>query len=352
MASSSKRDGWSGGSWGSAWHGNSWESTSWNSSAQGWKAWNGEDPDQGVGKGQGRTSTRWSRGKPTRGTTSNSAWTAEKNANVDSAVAHGAAPQALDVESLTKLKLVFCPDPGTGCFTTTYETSPSVTCFGSVNAGSGRSLKVGGSGLNGQFEKDLHQAGQPVAKFQHVHSVLMKLAQAKPGELVEAPADVVQKHGGLVGAFACVADADGNGFVAIDILQEGLRPLHAANAAMVYCVGPDRRQYETDVAFLQTLRELGENFVRACGGYNALASSAPASAGLQPLHRVRVALVAGGKYAGRVEKRLVARSILEGMLGGTAHPTTEDCPEFELAYVDNIFKQAWDELQHELGADR
>jgi len=243
---------------------------------------------------------------------------------------------ALDPAALSRLRFVFCPDPGPGAFTAAFDAGPSGgRCFGSVNAGSGRSLRVGGTGLNGQFGRDLAAAGQPVPAFQRLHEGLMRLACTSPGCLVEAPPALLSGHRGVVAACARVADSDGRGFVAVDVLQEEFRPLHPANVAMVYCVGPDRRQCGSDEEFLAILEQLAEGLALACGGYSSLAAAAAPK--LPPLHRVRVGLVSGGKYAGRVPKALVARSLVLGVARGAEGQDTE----YEFAYDEGVFEQVW-----------
>jgi len=248
---------------------------------------------------------------------------------------------------MLRLGFLFCPDPGRGNFTPTYDADPPAPHFASVNAGSGRSLRVGGSGLNGQFEKDLAMAGQPVAEFQRVHQGLMRLACASPGSLVRAPPELLQHHGGLLGAFARAADSDGHGFVVVDFFREGSRPKHTANIAMVYCVGPDRRQCSSDDEFLCSLSMLGEGVGRTCSSYNSFAIATSDVDSFMPLQRVRMGLVSGGKYAGSVPKVTVARFLLIGLargIVGEGLPLEASGFSVELAYDDGVFELAWSEL--------
>lgn len=242
----------------------------------------------------------------------------------------------LDTHVLSKF--VLCPNPGKGCFTSTYDAEPPVeTGFGSVNAGNGRSLRVGGSGLNGQFEKDLNAAGLRVGDFQRLHQELMASACAEPGKLVEAR----QCPRGIAGAFARVLDADGGGFVAIDTFREDVRPLNPANVAMVYCIGPDRRELGSDAELLAAVCSLGESLARACCEY--VARAAEREDELPTLRRVRVALVSGGKYAGKVPADSVALHLLQGLASAVCD-VGSDGPEFELAFADGCFQRALEKL--------
>lgn len=254
-----------------------------------------------------------------------------------------AAP-VLDARAVSRF--ILCPDPGRGSFTQTYDAEPPVEAgFGSVNAGSGRSLRVGGSGINGQFAKDLGAAGLPVEGFQRLHQDLMSSACADPEQLVEAsrcPRGV---------AFACarVSSSDGRGFVAIDVFDEDARPLHLANAAMVYCIGPDRRECRSDEELLSSICTLGESIALACNAYMARAATADGAANLPPLQRVRVALVSGGKYAGKVPPESVAFHLLQGLAAGAGAEDEHRGPEYELAFADGCFGRALAQLRAEVG---
>lgn len=206
--------------------------------------------------------------------------------------------------------VVLCHDPPSG-FTPTYDAQPPASGFASVNAGNGKSLRVGGSGLNGQFAQDLERSGLNIGAFQRVHRDLMSLACREPGTLVEAP-NASSNAAGLQCAFGRVSDSHGEGFVAIDVFHRERRPFHADNVAMVYCVGPDRRDLSSDDAFLSAIRLVGEDITRACMAYG----EAAASKGLPAISRVRLALVSGGKYSGKVPPLDVARSLLRGLLRG------------------------------------
>lgn len=239
------------------------------------------------------------------------------------------------------VEFLFCPDLGRGHFTGTYEAAP-LQRFGSVNAGSGRSLRVGGSGLNGQFERDLANAGQPIAPFQRVHQQLSRLAARSPGHLVEVPAPALsQVHRGLDGAFAMVS-AEGGDFVAIDVFREDVRPLHPSNVAMLYCVGPDRRDFQEDAPFLAKLSQVARGLARTCYAYNQHVQSEGA---LPSLQRVRVGLVSGGKFAGKVTKAEVAWAFLEGLIRGITSAGEWGDFSFEFAFDEGVFERAWSEMQ-------
>lgn len=337
------RDGWGSsggkgggrGSWGGSW-GAGWNAESW-------------DPAGGGGDGSGGASgsRRWQGGGDGGGGVGTGAGA---RGGGGGGRGSGAGEAALAVfgpiDGRALASLALCPDPGRGGFTATYEREPPSEGFASVNAGNGRSLHLGGSGLNGQFARDLGDAGLSIDKFQHVHQDLMARACAEPGALVEA---CDASRAGLVAAFGRVARADGAGFAAVDVFREGARPLHAANVAMVYCVGPDRRECGSDAEFLASIAELGESLALACAGYAARAASA--ASGLPPLRRVRVALVSGGKYSGKVSADLVAQHLLRGLVGGIGAGLGPEAQAsdltFELAYADACFAKALACLQSE-----
>lgn len=263
------------------------------------------------------------------------------------ATAFSAASEAFAPDAEVLSKFILCPDPGPGGFTSTYDSAPSVDAgFGSVNAGNGRSMRLGGSGLNGQFAKDLQAAGLPTGDFQRLHQDLLSQACDEPQRLVKAK----RCPRGVLAAFARVADTDGGGFVAIDIFEEDARPLHRANVAMLYCIGPDRREAASDGAFLAQLSSLGASLASACRAYAARA----AGEALPPLRRVRVALVSGGKYAGKVSADAVALHLLRGLAHrgaadsrGEGPVAQEDDPVFELAFADAAFGRALARLRAE-----
>mmetsp|Transcript_6645 Transcript_6645/g.10258 ORF Transcript_6645/g.10258 Transcript_6645/m.10258 type:complete len:135 (+) Transcript_6645:3-407(+) len=103
-----------------------------------------------------------------------------------------------------------------------------------------------------------------------------------------------------------------------------------------------RRQYGSDAEFLEALEQLGQGLAVTCGGYSSTAEAAK----LPRLRRVRVGLVGGGKYAGKVPKVLVARSLLRGVARGAAEQ--EEDVEYEFAYDEGVFEKAWQELQAEV----
>lgn len=375
--------------WGSSWWDSGWGSGSWTASGGAWAGgWEDAGRQSGAGaKGRGRgqapQAERRGRGRGKaeaeagggarpkqrggrgRGGAKGEPEEAEAQSEPDEsplddvtelerAMASAKISDLCSAPEKRKIFLVFCPDPGPGKFTATFEAAPPMENFASVNAGSGRSLKVGGSGLNGQFEKDLASAGQPVERYQRLHQSLMTAACAAPGRLVGLPSEALRSVGGAVAAcFGRVASSDGRGFVAIDVFARESRPLNVENIAMVYCVGPDRRELRGDAEFLEHLAELGEGLAQVCCGYNSRLANVSELSHLPALWRVRVGLVSGGKYAGRVPKEKVARALLEGLSRGVsgfeseADQTGGDEMEFEMAFDKGVFEDAWKVLQEE-----
>ena len=76
---------------------------------------------------------------------------------------------------------------------------------------------------------------------------------------------------------------------------------------------------------------MGRNVVAACHAYNA--ASKP------PIERVRLCLVSGGKFAGRVPKDQVARQLVYGVLDAQCSE-----PEVQFAYDGDVFRQVWEAL--------
>mmetsp|Transcript_56471 Transcript_56471/g.108968 ORF Transcript_56471/g.108968 Transcript_56471/m.108968 type:complete len:379 (-) Transcript_56471:74-1210(-) len=329
--------------------------------------WHAAD-DRQVASG---TASRWSRGGRGRGGSrvgrhtngGKSVEAAEDAVGTEGHLASNVSATPACVETRREagvppsLQVAFCPDPGRGCFTTTFDAQPAIDSgIASVNAGS-HSLRVGGTGLNGQFERDLQTAGHRTNEFQRLHQCLMRLAQQSPGVPVAAPAAALERHGGLLAAVARCSKQDGAGFVAVDVFAEAYRPLHQANTSMVYCVGPDRRNCRNDDEFLEALEDLGEGVLLTCVGYNELASARDDSGrpSLPQLERVRMGLVSGGKYAGRVSKAVVARALLLGLSRGAAAISMpsgmqditlsrSSVPVFEFAFDEGIFEKTWHEL--------
>merc|ERR1712228_112399 len=92
----------------------------------------------------------------------------------------------------------------------------------------------------------------------------------------------------------------------------GLTHGHVKNVAMVYTVGPQRRDCSSDIDFLERVRAMAGNVATACAEYNAL--------GTPPqLEVLRVCLVSGGAFAGGVPKQHVARAICKGIRDVSDH---------------------------------
>lgn len=244
--------------------------------------------------------------------------------------------------SLTALSVSFCPDPKSlgAKFTASYEPVPT-KMFASANAGD-ENLRVGGATLNGQFAKDLKQfAGQDPDLYQALHRRLF--AQATPGELCGAGQEILDLNPALIGSFVRRgAGSSTTGVVFIDVFREEARVhRHTKNCAMVYVVGPRRRDCKSDSAFLLQVEQTAANMSRACSDYNALAGSK----GLPPLEVVRVPLISGGAFAGSCPKHDVAAALIRGAADGCAAAEREGlAPEFNLAFDGDVFKHAWVQL--------
>jgi len=226
----------------------------------------------------------------------------------------------------------FCPNPGAGRFTTLYDPGQQRS-FASLNAGDG-ALFVGGAALNYQFARDLAGAGQAPEKYQDLHARLF--GAARNGLLFHAPAEMLDPN---VAAALVLKPANGSkvGVVFIDVFRPEKRPHGCAqNMAMLYTVGPQRRNCDNSAAFLEELRKLAQNVAEACGQYNA--SAAP-----QKIEKVRVGLVSGGAFAGDVPKKHVAIALCQGLNAG-ASEQRELNPIFEFSYDEDAFRQAWKAL--------
>lgn len=235
---------------------------------------------------------------------------------------------------LDAVRVKFCPDPRTvgAKFTATYDASP--TCnFASLNPGDAN-FKVGGGTLNGQFANDLwNKAWQDTDKYKGLHDRLFKAA--RPGELTAASPAVLAGDPNVTAAFVRPLKQGGRvGAVFIDIFKEDLRPLHAKNVAMVYAVGCQRKDCSSDEMFLESLRAIAANISAACSEYNAL-KVAPA------LETVRICLISGGAFAGRVPKASVADIICLGLGDGNVEGLS---PVFEFAFDGDEFQAAWNRL--------
>lgn len=268
-------------------------------------------------------------------------------------------------------KVSFCPDPKSdpesGGFTPIYDKSAKdKKMCGSVNAGSGRNLKVGGGTINGQFEKELWEiAWHETDRYSGFHEAFLKKVggDKEPQGLVQATADVLQKRPqGVQQAFMYLGetaseaqevlnDSGRSAIVILDIFETDYRPYHAQNVAMVYTVGPDRKEVDSDNTFLRKVRMVGRNVSSACRAYNLKhAENGPL------LERVRCCLVSGGKYAGSVSKENVARHLVFGILDGcppslaSGEPDAAELratPEIEFAFDGNVFSRVWKSLCEE-----
>lgn len=223
-----------------------------------------------------------------------------------------------NLERLSEAKVSFCLDPkkSGAAFTAIYEKVPEdAKLVASVNAGNPKKLKVGGGTINGQFAQELHQvAGHDPEAYSPMHEGLLRMAMKagiKSG-LFPAPS-TLRLPPCLEAAFLYLGSSDSEaqevandpgrgGLVILDIFEErDSRPYHAKNVAMVYTVGPQRVDEADDASFLWKVRLVGRNVVRACHDYN---SQLGPRASLPRIERMRLCLVSGGKFAGRVPKEL------------------------------------------------
>eukprot|EP00747_Dinoflagellata_sp_TGD_P168910 gnl/TRDRNA2_/TRDRNA2_196469_c0_seq1.p1 gnl/TRDRNA2_/TRDRNA2_196469_c0~~gnl/TRDRNA2_/TRDRNA2_196469_c0_seq1.p1 ORF type:complete len:257 (+),score=54.27 gnl/TRDRNA2_/TRDRNA2_196469_c0_seq1:82-852(+) len=248
-----------------------------------------------------------------------------------------AAPDAASSGGKAAVKVAFCPDPKTlgTKFTATYEKSPPQN-FASLNAGDMK-LFVGGSTMNGQFAKDLYNLGwQYPDKYQELHTRLLR--SGKPGQLVKASSQVLAGDPNVCSAYVrVIAPEQRVGVAFVDIFKEEVRPHESKkNVAMIYTVGPQRRDCSSDGDFLSAVRAMAENVSAACCEYNAMKGKEEPS-----LEVVRISLVSGGAFAGKVPKAEVARAICQGIVDGN-DPTI--APTFEFAFDGDVFRGAWQDI--------
>lgn len=102
-------------------------------------------------------------------------------------------------------------------------------------------------------------------------------------------------------------------------------------------MGPQRNDEPDDTEFLSKVRLVGRNVVAACQAYNAKGSTLSTPL----IERLRLCLVSGGKFAGRVPKDQVARQLVYGVLDAQLSP---EVPEVQFAYDGDVFHQVWEAL--------
>ncbi|CAK9051146.1 Dual specificity protein phosphatase 19 [Durusdinium trenchii] len=119
------------------------------------------------------------------------------------------------------------------------------------------------------------------------------------------------------------------------MFEKNSRPYHAQNVAMVYTVGPSRSDEADDDTFLSKVRQVGRNVVMACHDYNAQLPP-----GASSIDKMRLCLVSGGKFAGRVPKEEVARQLVLGVLDAQLADSSspEALPEVQFAYDTDVFR--------------
>jgi len=190
--------------------------------------------------------------------------------------------------------------------------------------------------MNKQFAKDLEMHGsQEPSEYQNLHGRLFNLAKDAATQLLAATDKELRSDPNVEAAFVRVAENGSRvGVAFIDIFKEALRPHHAQNIAMVYTVGPQRRECPSDDAFLNEVQAMAANVSAACCEYNAL--------GVGPcLEMLRVCLVSGGDFAGGVPKADVAAAICLGLATGLDGDTP---PVFEFAHDGDVFKTVFQHL--------
>ena len=106
---------------------------------------------------------------------------------------------------------------------------------------------------------------------------------------------------------------------------------------LVYAVGPNRQDCDSDSDFLSLVHAAAENISKACTEFNATASDM----GLPLIEILRVPLVSGGAFAGKCEKNDVAAALLRGIVSG-AGPAS---PEFQFSFDGDVFRKTWIAMQ-------
>lgn len=336
-----------------------------------------EDPSVG-GAGRGRFARGRSGGSGGRGGYTGAP---ESIGKADPAIAPAyIRGQDVPLERIGWAKVSFCPDPkstkgGAPCTPIYERIAPDDLACVSVNAGNFKHLRVGGGTINGQFEKELWDAAwHQTDRYGPFHEGLFRIA-ADPkslGGLIEAPPALLKtRPEGLANGFIYLGatpaesqqigcDSGRAGLVILDMFGKDFRPYHARNVGMIYTVGPDRANESSDEDFLRKVQLVGCNILLACRDYNALQRSIAHAEGTKedrpPIQRVRLCLVSGGKYAGRVPKEQVARrlamGVLQGLPGSSDSASDLDAtPEIEFAFDGDVFRRQWDALRCQSAAD-
>jgi len=331
----------SGGGWDS-WTGSGWDNAGW-SGQGGSKAW---------GEGAWSSQSGWAQGsesgehKPSRGGKGGGRKGGTKGdggsgSNAGPAAASRAviSPDSATLSKLQSMQVSFCPDPRTKGerFTSTYEKEPCSN-FASLNAGHTK-FYVGGGTMNKQFAKDLETYGsQDPTHYQNLHNRMFTLAKDSAGQLLSATDKELHGDPNIEAAFVRLAENGSRvGVAFVDVFKEAARPHHAHNVAMVYTVGPQRRECPSDESFLDQVQAMAANVSAACCEYNVLGSG-------PCLEMLRVCLVSGGDFAGGVPKADVAAAICVGLAKGL---DGDKPPVFEFAYDGDVFKTVFEHLTKE-----
>lgn len=310
-----RQGGWSSGGWGDGWGAGTW------SSGGGWGGEQREGGGKGCGAGRGG------------GGAGGSVAELPKDAFLDTAAV--ASRQA-------QLRVAFCPDPQTlgQKFTGTFDEAPELH-FASLNAGDSRFF-LGGATLNKQFENDLRAWGrQRTDRYQEFHEELFKNATTA-NCLTAADAALLGKNDNLeLGFVRVLVPGERVGVVFIDVFAEARRPggPTSRNVAMVYTVGPQRKHYGSDEAFIDAVRAMAGNLSAACAEYAALGA-------VPPIDVLRVFPVSCGAFAGRCDKGRIAMAICQGLVDGSVAGDGK-VPIFEFAFDagGDLFGSAWRAIQ-------
>merc|ERR1712060_818070 len=102
---------------------------------------------------------------------------------------------------------------------------------------------------------------------------------------------------------------------------------------MLYTVGPQRKDYSSDEAFLATVRAMAGNVSAACSEYATLGV-------MPPIEMLRVFPVSCGAFAGRCDKSLIAQAICKGLVDG-ANARKPPIFQFTFDAGGDLFGDAW-----------